>query len=102
MGNSYLCYCKKNPIKEENNFIKVEGIQSTQQTTKKESNIKKPHKKKYGRAASYIKGHKNQSFITDEYKSNLKSQDEIKEKFYSLENKSIKINKNNNEFKNIE
>ena len=46
MGNSYLCYCKKTNIKE-NNFIKVEGIQTTtQQTTKKESNIKKPHKKK--------------------------------------------------------
>ena len=66
MGNSYLCYCKKTNIKE-NNFIKVEGIQTTtQQTTKKESNIKKPHKKKYGRASSYIKGHKNQSFITEE------------------------------------
>ena len=66
MGNSYLCYCKKIHITEENNVVRIEGIESTQQTGKKDNNIIKTNKKKYGRAASFIKGHKNQSFITEE------------------------------------
>jgi len=66
MGNSYLCYCKKSNIIEENNVLKVEGIVTTQQIIKKDNNVKKKKKKKYERASSYIKGHKNPSLITDE------------------------------------
>ena len=66
MGNSYLCYCKKIHITEENNVVRIEGIESTQQTGKKDNNIIKTNKKKYGRAASFIKGHRNHNLITDE------------------------------------
>ncbi len=90
MGNANLCYChQRNEIIEDKNIIKVNEIESTHQTTKKEKFQKKNKKQNLGRTTSFIKGNKSNSKTTEERTSINSPQSKI------FENKSLSPNSKN-------
>ena len=91
MGNANVCYChQKNEIIEDKNIIKVNEIESTQQTIKKEKFQKKNKMQKLGRTTSFIKANKRNSKNTNNSFNNVIRK---KVKSHTVERRSVFLNR---------